>query len=126
MDLVKVVPNKGISKFLLATLLKSKLFKSHCLGYVNGTTVLHLSKKALPEYSFAFPNNIEGIKNISSILESMYIRIANNINENMNLTQLRDTLLPKLMSGKIDVSKVEIDDILTNQSADKLLFSEDK
>ena len=35
MDLVKVVPNKGISKFLLATLLKSKLFKSHCLGYVN-------------------------------------------------------------------------------------------
>lgn len=126
MDLVKVVPNKGISKFLLATLLKSKLFKSHCLGYVNGTTVLHLSKKALPEYSFAFPNNIEGIKNISSILESMYIRIANNINENMNLTQLRDTLLPKLMSGEIDVSKVEIDNILENQSADKLLFSEDK
>ena len=116
MDLVKVVPNKGISKFLLATLLKSKLFKSHCLGYVNGTTVLHLSKKALPEYSFAFPNNIEGIKNISSILESMYIRIANNINENMNLTQLRDTLLPKLMSGEIDVSEVDI-------SADKLLFS---
>ncbi len=116
MDLVKVVPNKGISKFLLATLLKSKLFKSHCLGYVNGTTVLHLSKKALPEYSFAFPNNIEGIKNISSILESMYIRIANNINENMNLTQLRDTLLPKLMSSEIDVSKVDI-------SADKLLFS---
>lgn len=116
MDLVKVVPNKGISKFLLATLLKSKLFKSHCLGYVNGTTVLHLSKKALPEYSFAFPNNIEGIKNISSILESMYIRIANNINENMNLTQLRDTLLPKLMNGEIDVSKVDI-------PAYKLLFS---
>lgn len=27
------------------------------------------------------------------------------------------------MSGEIDVSKVEIDDILTNQSADKLSFS---
>ena len=46
----------------------------------------------------------------------------------MNITQLRDTLLPKLMSGEIDVSKVEIDDILKNpseqsSSADKLLFS---
>ena len=28
--------------------------------------------------------------------------------ENMRLTQLRDALLPKLMSGKIDVSEVEV------------------
>lgn len=49
--------------------------------------------------------------------------IKYNCIQNEQLTQLRDTLLPKLMSGEIDVSKVEIDDILENQSADKLLFS---
>lgn len=58
---------------------------------------------------------------------SSLTNLQNRINqENEQLTQLRDTLLPKLMSGEIDVSKVKIDDILTNQSADKLLFSEDK
>lgn len=50
MDLVKVLPKKdGVSKFLIAAILQDKKFKAHCLGYVNGTTVLHLSKKALPE-----------------------------------------------------------------------------
>ena len=37
--------------------------------------------------------------------------------ENEKLIQLRDTLLPKLMSGEIDVSNVDI-------STDKLSFSE--
>lgn len=44
--------------------------------------------------------------------------IENNCKENEQLTQLRDTLLPKLMSGEIDVSNV-------NNSTDKLSFSED-
>ena len=57
MDLVKVVPKNGISKFLLAALLQDQRFKAHCLGYINGTTVLHLSKKALPDYQLYFPVN---------------------------------------------------------------------
>lgn len=39
-----------------------------------------------------------------------------NTRENEKLIQLRDTLLPKLMSGEIDVSEVDI-------STDKLSFS---
>ena len=45
--------------------------------------------------------------------------IKYNCIQNEQLTQLRDTLLPKLMSGEIDVSEVDI-------SADKLLFRKDK
>jgi len=36
------------------------------------------------------------------------------------LRQLRDTLLPKLMSGEIDVSNVNIDEKFVSSSADKL------
>lgn len=61
-----------------------------------------------------------------NIIKPILWQIKYNEKENRILTQLRDTLLPKLMSGEIDVSKVEIDNILENQSADKLLFSEDK
>ncbi|MBQ6268540.1 MAG: restriction endonuclease subunit S [Bacteroidetes bacterium] len=35
-------------------------------------------------------------------------KISNNSNENMKLSQLRDTLLPRLMNGEIDLSNVEI------------------
>lgn len=45
--------------------------------------------------------------------------IMKNNEENKNLTQLRDTLLPKLMSGEIDVSNIDILD-------DKLLFDKEK
>ena len=35
-------------------------------------------------------------------------QIHNNNEENARLAQLRDTLLPKLMSGKIDVSTIAV------------------
>lgn len=34
--------------------------------------------------------------------------VVSNQKENARLTQLRDTLLPKLMSGELDVSDIEI------------------
>ncbi len=108
MDVVKVIPKNGLSKFLLAALLKDARFKKHCLCYVNGTTVLHLSKKALPEYIFAFPNNVENVCDITNLLEGIYRKMARNIEENTRLSELRDTLLPKLMSGEIDVSDVAV------------------
>ena len=98
MDLVKVVPkNKDISTLLIATLLKSKSFKQHCLKYKNGTTVLHLSKKALPEYQILFPNDLKDISKLEVALKQIYSSIAKNINEIEYLLQLKETALPKLM-----------------------------
>lgn len=108
MDLVKVLPKQGISKFLLAALLQDKRFKAHCLGYVNGTTVLHLSKKALPEYSLLLPSDLSELQELDQVITSMYSTIANNIKENTELTNLRDSLLPRIMSGEIDVSNINI------------------
>ena len=88
-----------------------------------------------------YPQHIEGmtvsdidmnlVNDFNDNVTPLFINMGENIKENQKLIQLRDTLLPKLMSGEIDVSKVEIDDILENpseqsSSADKLLLSEDK
>ncbi|MBP5534252.1 MAG: restriction endonuclease subunit S [Alphaproteobacteria bacterium] len=108
MDVVKVMPKNGISKYLLAAILKDSRFKQHCLGYVNGTTVLHLSKRALPEYGLIFPKDVKILDKISCLFEDLYKKIALNIEENMRLSGLRDTLLPKLMSGEINVDNVDI------------------
>lgn len=84
-----------------------------------------LNQNELKSVPIKIPN-IEYIINFDITVTPIMKQIANNAKEKQKLAQLRDTLLPKLMNGEIDVSKVEIDDILTNQSADKLLFREDK
>ena len=109
MDLVKVVPKPGcLSQFLLAALLQNRMFKAHCLGYVNGTTVLHLSKKALPEYKLLLPNDLSVLSPLDKAITALYLQISANIEENSRLELLRETLLPQLMSGEIDVSNIKL------------------
>ena len=109
MDVVKVVPNNpAISKFLIAAMLQTQQFKGHCLGYVNGTTVLHLSKKALPEYLLMLPRDFSVLKPLDEAVSSMYQQMALNIDECVQLASLRDSLLPKLMSGELDVSELDL------------------
>ena len=109
MDIVKVIPdNPAISKFLIAAILQTQQFKSHCLGYVNGTTVLHLSKRALLEYSLRLPRDLKVLQPLDDAVSSMYQQIALNIDESVQLATLRDSLLPKLMSGELDVSNIDL------------------
>ena len=108
MDVVKVLPKKGVSKFLLAAILQDGRFKAHALGYVNGTTVLHLSKKALPEFELPLPSDLKDLTPLTNAVEVMYRQIACNIDEITQLTKLRDSLLPQLMSGELDVSDIDL------------------
>ena len=109
MDVVKVVPdNPAISKFLIAAMLQTQQFKGHCLGYVNGTTVLHLSKRALPEYSLRLPRDFKVLQPLNDAVSSMYQQMALNIDESVQLAALRDSLLPKIMYSELDVSGIDL------------------
>jgi type I restriction enzyme S subunit len=103
MDLVKVVSkDENYSNEFLYLLMKSREFKEHCLGYSNGSTVLHLSKKAVPEYEMKLPpKNL--IKEFSKKVKPLVQKQFRNQTQIRTLTQLRDTLLPKLMSGEVRV-----------------------
>lgn len=104
MDVVKVTSkDRDIDNAFVYCLLKNDSFKQHALGYVNGTTVLHLSKKAIPQYKLPFPVNNKICKELSRILKNIMMRISLSVYENDNLSLTRDALLPKLMSGEIRV-----------------------
>lgn len=108
MDLVKVEPKKDFPyKFILAALLRTSEFKIHSLGYVNGTTVLHLSKKGLQDYKFVLTRNTEELNKMNVLLGDLYRRQAHIIEQNVILANLRDTLLPRLISGKLKVNEIE-------------------
>lgn len=67
-----------------------------------------IDKKVLLSKELYIPptNYLDKYYNVESTLLK---GIKNNLQEIENLTKLRDTLLPKLMSGEIDVSKINYD-----------------
>ena len=108
MDLVKVTSKVNyIDNFMIYAILNSKEFKNYAIGYTSGTTVLHLNKNCFKEFTIKLPEkNI--IQNFIKEIKPIYLKISQTMEENRKLEQLRDTLLPKLMNGEIDLDKIEI------------------
>lgn len=104
MDTVKVKSkNEKISNLIIHMFLNTRTFKDHALRYVNGTTVLHLSKKAIPEYKVAIPFDEEIFVQMNKILKPLYENLNSKFEEVQNLTKIRDVLLPKLMNGEVEI-----------------------
>lgn len=72
-----------------------------------GTVFGCINKDALNNLSILVPT-VEIIKDFENIVSFFDVEIRRRSEEITQLTTLRDTLLPKLMSGEIDVNEVEI------------------
>ena len=102
------------------------LFKQTSIkSIVTGAVQAKISQSNLKSLSVVIPPE-DLLEEFNNRVNKLFELIRNNKDEIKKLTQLRDTLLPKLMSGEIDVSKVKLDEVLESPSADKLSFSEDK
>jgi restriction endonuclease S subunit len=103
MDLVKITPSEEwISLEFLYFLMRSREFKYHCLGLSNGTTVLHLNKNAIPSFELPLPNK-EIVMLFSKQTTHLIKKVFENNKQIRTLSTLRDSLLPKLMSGEVRV-----------------------
>ncbi|MCM1474353.1 MAG: restriction endonuclease subunit S, partial [Muribaculaceae bacterium] len=71
------------------------------------TTMGHIKREELKKADVIIPNR-EDYEKVGKLLQPVYSKIINNRIENRQLSVLRDTLLPKLMNGEIDVSEVKI------------------
>ena len=67
----------------------------------------HIKRNDLEKAIVVIPSQ-EDYARIGEILSPIYKAIVENRLENNMLTQLRDTLLPQLMSGELDISTIEI------------------
>jgi type I restriction enzyme S subunit len=105
LDVCIIRPQQKILKDFLLYEFRTHRYKSRIIEFANGSTVLHLSVKGLETYGIRIPSNdlvIQWCEIISPILKS----IGENTKENIQLTTLRDTLLPKLISGELAVSQI--------------------
>jgi len=91
--------------------LKSMFTTEDIIG--SGTVFNSVNKTELEKLEFVIPTNeiLSDFKQLVKPLDSEY---ANNSIENQTLTNLRDTLLPKLISGEVRVKDIEhqIKDVL--------------
>ncbi len=71
------------------------------------TTVIHIGKKDFDSFRIILPDETT-LNNFDSITAPMIDKIVNNCLENKKLTVLRDKLLPKLISGEIDISNINL------------------
>lgn len=106
LDCVIVRPYSPLTREMVFAILSQKSFRDHAHGYCNGTTVLHMNSRAVPSYEFPMPS-IQIIKQTTSILSSLFEYSESVMEENILLANLRDTLLPKLLSGELKVKDAE-------------------
>ena len=85
------------------------------------TTVIHIGKQDFDAFKFNMPVSVI-LDKFDKITNPIYDKIVSNSLENTRLAAIRDALLPKLMSGEIDVSNVDISALT---STDKLSFTEE-
>ena len=94
--------NKKISSEFLYMLLLSQDVQNYCQSKANGSAQKGIRMGDLRKYTFLLPT-----KNVINDFTNQISPILRNVsllrNENKNLIQQRDMLLPRLMSGKLEV-----------------------
>ena len=94
--------------YYLWTFLLTDAFDNIKNNFCTGTTMQAINNKDTKLIEFVIPND-ELLFRFNSIAEPIYKEIYYNNIEIRKLQKLRDTLLPMLMSGEIDITKVNYD-----------------
>lgn len=104
-----VLASKGIvpPEFLYC-LVRSSAFREYAIKNMNGSSGRQrVSADSIGNFKLPHPK-AEALMQFQHIVSPFFQKMKFNFLENLHLTALRDTLLPKLMSGEIDVSDIAL------------------
>jgi len=76
----------------------------------NGTTMQAINNTNINRIKIVIPKN-NVLEDFNGLVKPMFELISSYKNQNLKLAQIRDTLLPKLMSGEIRVGQDDIEEI---------------
>lgn len=104
--LFKVTSNK-YNKWFYYAWTKHHLDRFIAVAADKATTMGHIKRDELSKAEVLIPNEAD-YKRIETLLQPIFDLIITNRIENKKLAETRDALLPKLMSGELDVSNIEL------------------
>lgn len=100
LDVFKITETT-IPKYVLYFLLQSAKYREFVEGSATGTTVIRIAKNVILKVPIVIDKDIS--LKFDDLIKPYMEKIEHLSQENQKLTQLRDTLLPKLMSGEIEI-----------------------
>ena len=101
-----IVPKEGVSTYYTYLLMQTLSETINKLGQ-SGSTIVNLNKTQFGKIPVIVPSK-HALQEFDFLCRPLFEKILLNQKENVKLSALRDTLLPKLMSGEIDVSNLEL------------------
>lgn len=101
-----IIPKENVSPYFVYLLMKTKSDEINKYGQ-SGSTIVNLNKTQFSKLECIIPSTKSLIK-FNDLLEPIFNKILVNMRENIALADLRDTLLPKLMFGELDVSDIDL------------------
>ena len=91
--------------FILYWIIKFVLSKK-IMGGTHGSAIPYIVMDDIAKFVINYDKKV--FDDLSKIMKSYVLQIQDNENQNEKLAELRDSLLPKLMNGEIEVDKVKI------------------
>lgn len=107
-EYIVLSPKDNIPPELLYCIVRYPEFRTYATINMNGSSGRQrVSGEIIGKYEIPSFTQ-EELSEFGAVAEPLFKQITENSLQNRNLSALRDTLLPKLMNGEIDVSKVKI------------------
>jgi len=108
MDLVKIVPAKDVRREYLYSVFRFSSFPDIVKQLANGANVLHLNPEHIANFKMLYAP-IEIQNKYSDICRDIFNECDILAMKNDNLSRTRDLLLPKLISGDLNVENLDTD-----------------
>ncbi len=103
---IAIIDNMGFSKEFIYLWLKTNM--DYVRSYANGSTFLEIPKSVFKTLKIMIPDSVYLAK-YQELLIPYFSKIRSNQIQISSLEKLRDTLLPKLMSGEVSVGTQDVD-----------------
>lgn len=103
----RIRAKKGINTNYLYACLNSTETSNFLKRKALGSVQKYVNTGEINSIEIKVPSS-EKMEEIASILDPIFSQMESNILENESLNELRDILLPKLMSGELDVSDIDL------------------
>lgn len=100
---VRHKPTSPFSPHYLVELFNNRRWHYWISGFSNGTTINMLPMDALEMPMLVVPP-LELVRKFTALAEAAHIQVEDNKQQSRTLATLRDTLLPKLLSGELQVN----------------------
>ena len=120
-DVVKIIPKKLPKTFVYYSLLDYR-FTETTKNKASGANVLHLKPTAILEHNIVLPSE-SLLTEFDNICSGMIELLDNLLERNQQLVQMRDLLIPQLVTGKRELKEIKNNQSRKDAFKDAIIFS---